>query len=136
MFFCVPQVGCWPSAMVRRIVSNLSALVPSRGSSALVPACWPPRAGDPMKMRVKFAGTGTMQSCEITSGSRGMQDTSAKISAEGKKKRANFIQLPCQGAMTNQTLVGSVSISLLGYQTPCIPDDDCQKYSSAVNAFE
>src|SRR6476646_2254479 len=95
MFRCVPQVGCSPSAMLRRMVSNFCAVVPSRGSLALVPDCVPPCAGVPMKMRVKFAGAAaTVQSCEITSGEdRGLQDARARTRtrADARTKGENFI---------------------------------------------
>src|SRR6476619_4021859 len=97
MLRCVPQVGCSPSAMLRRMVSNFCAVVPSRGSLALVPDCVPPCAGVPMKMRVKFAGAAaTVQSCEITSGEdRGLHDararTRTRTRADARMKGENFI---------------------------------------------
>src|SRR6476646_10573604 len=83
--------------MLRRMVSNFCAVVPSRGSLALVPDCEPPCAGVPMKMRVKFAGAAaTVQSCEITSGEdRGLHDasarTNARTAADARMKGENFI---------------------------------------------
>src|SRR5689334_16504719 len=97
MFFCVPHVGRSPSAMLRRMVSNFCAVVPSRGSLALVPDCEPPCAGVPMKMRVKFAGAAaTVQSCEMTSGEdRGLHDAMASANArtvtDARMKGENFI---------------------------------------------
>src|SRR5215831_13120432 len=97
MFFCVPHVGRSPSAMLRRMVSNFCAVVPSRGSLALVPDCEPPCAGVPMKMRVKFAGAAaTVQSCDTTSGEdRGVHDAmasaKARTAADARMKGENFI---------------------------------------------
>src|SRR6478735_7263710 len=107
MLRCVPQVGCSPSAMLRRMVSNFCAVLQSRGSLALVPDCMPPCAGVPMKMRVKFAGAAaTVQSCEITSGEdRGLHDaiarTNARKAAGDRMKGENFIRfLACLRART------------------------------------
>src|SRR6476646_2696678 len=81
--------------MLRRMVSNFCAVVPSRGSLALVPDCVPSCAGVPMKMRVKFAGAAaTVQSCEITSGEdRGLHDARARTRtrADARMKGENFI---------------------------------------------
>src|ERR1700761_7496694 len=98
IFFCVPQVGCWPSAIERRMVSNLSAVEPSKGSPALVPDCCPPFTRKPIKIRVKPDLTvGTVQSCdEIISsvGDRRLHDANDKTSA-GRRMGMGLANFTC-----------------------------------------